>query len=131
MNFRLRAKDDRVLWWRGEERIDFADPTVGRVWKGVVCRDVRFDVEDGRPVDEIARAKNEAKALDAEQLDRRDAEWIWAMRRARGEETAALCRTARREHLRAPRVVAMKPPDKPDAGKPFEVAQGILVSAIW
>ena len=69
-------------------------------------------------------------AFEAEGGHGGEAEGIGAVGRTGGEDAAALDRTARREHERAPALVAMKPPEQPHAFEAGEVAQGVLVAAV-
>jgi len=129
--FGLRGRRRRIVDFelRGlaRERVNFFDPTGAGVGETVVSRDVRLEIEDRRPLDEITFTEDEAPTLDRDELHGREPEGIGAMRRTRGEDPAPLRGTAGRDDLGAPRGVAMKPPDEPDAGKTGEIAESLLV----
>ncbi len=111
-------------------RVDLVDPPGARIGKRVERRHVGFDVEHRGAVDEIAGAEDEGASLDGEERHGREAEGIGPVGRTRGEDAAALDGTARREHERAPALVAMKPPQQPHPFETREIAQGVLVAAV-
>jgi hypothetical protein len=131
-NLRVRGGCDAHGEFRrlAHGRVDFVDPPGARIGKRVERRHVGFDVEDRGAVDEIAGAEDQSASLDGEERHRRQAEGIGPVGRTRGEDAAALDGTARREHERAPALVAMKPPQQPHPFETREIAQGVLVAAV-
>ena len=107
--------------------VHFVDPAGSGVGEGVEGGYVRFDIEDGSAVDEVARAEDQAALFDSEEANGGDADRVWAIGGPGGEDAATLGRAAWGENQGAPVGVAMKPPDQPDAVEPGEIGQGLFV----
>lgn len=129
--FGLRGRDRRVVDFKlrrlAGECIDFFDPTGAGVGETVVGRDVRLKIKNRCALDEIAFTEDKAATLDRDELHGCEPQRIGAMRRTGGEDTAPLRWPAWRNDLGAPRSVAMKPPNEPDAGKTGQITERLLV----